>query len=57
MKGPDPIPIGRAKLKPQIFQVCYEHVDNYDGGSVAGAQFSPNHQYYISVTSILTCPT
>ena len=57
MGGPDPTPIGRAKLKPLIFHVCYEHVDNYDGGSAAGALFSQNHQYDNGFTSILTCPT
>ena len=43
MKGPDPIPMGRAKLKPQISNKLYMHFDNYDGGSAAGAQVSQNH--------------
>ena len=44
MRGPDPIPIGRAGLTPSIFKLFYAHFDNYDGGSVAGAPFSPNHK-------------
>ena len=47
MRGPDPIPIGRATLTPHIFHWFYGHFVNYDGGSAAGAPFSQNHQYYI----------
>ena len=42
MKGPDPIPMGRANIKPRIVHVVYKHFDNYDGGSAAGALVSPN---------------
>ena len=65
MRGPDPIPIGRARLKQSIFNLFYEHFDNYDGGSAAGTPFPPTHQYSIGFTinfdmsdlhSGLSCP-
>ena len=43
LRGPDPIPIGRARFKPLIFHWVYDHFDNDDGGSAAEAQFPQNH--------------
>ena len=47
MRGPDPIPIGRAGLTSLIFHEFFKHFYNYDGCYAAGAPFSPNHQDYI----------